>query len=79
MNLVTAELYLAEFLVGYFYSRLILIHVQDCLDFEPGARLGAANQIDDGLIMINGCPLQFKLINENSRCSILFHLLVPGG
>ena len=51
MNFVTAELYLTEFLVGYFYSRLILIHVQDCLDFEPGARLGAANQIDDGLII----------------------------
>ena len=26
----------------------------------------------------SGCPRQFLLMNENSRCSILFHLLVPG-
>ena len=26
-----------------------------------------------------GRPRQFRLIAENSRCSILFHLLVPGG
>ena len=27
----------------------------------------------------NGWPRQFRLMNENKRCSILFHLLVPGG
>ena len=27
----------------------------------------------------SGCPRQFRLMKENSRCSILFHLLVPGG
>ena len=26
-----------------------------------------------------GCPRQFWLMNAKSRCSILFHLLVPGG
>ena len=26
-----------------------------------------------------GRPRQFRLIAENSRCSILFHLEVPGG
>ena len=26
-----------------------------------------------------GCPRQFRLMKENRRCSILFHLLVPGG
>ena len=29
--------------------------------------------------LINGLPRQFWLMNENRRCSILFHLLVPGG
>jgi len=24
-------------------------------------------------------PFQFRLMKENNRCSILFHLLVPGG
>src|SRR5665213_1311042 len=29
--------------------------------------------------LINGSACQLMLINENSLCSILFHLLVPGG
>ena len=28
---------------------------------------------------VSGVPLQFWLMKENSPCSILFHLLVPGG
>src|SRR3990172_1862449 len=27
----------------------------------------------------NGSPRQFEEMKENKRCSILFHLLVPGG
>ena len=48
---MTAELDLTELLVGHFDSGLILIRVQDCLDLESRARLGAANQIDDRLII----------------------------
>jgi hypothetical protein len=29
--------------------------------------------------LVNGRPRQFIVICENSRCSILFHLEVPGG
>ena len=29
--------------------------------------------------LFSGRPRQFMVIWENSRCSILFHLLVPGG
>src|SRR5438128_7935376 len=29
--------------------------------------------------VLSGRPRQFMVIWENSRCSILFHLLVPGG
>src|SRR5665647_659512 len=29
--------------------------------------------------LTNGLPRQFWLMKEKSRCSILFHLLVPGG
>ena len=29
--------------------------------------------------LVRGRPRQFRVIWENSRCSILFHLLVPGG
>jgi hypothetical protein len=29
--------------------------------------------------LVSGRPRQFRVIWENSRCSILFHLEVPGG
>ena len=29
--------------------------------------------------LTRGLPRQFPVMNENSRCTILFHLLVPGG
>ena len=29
--------------------------------------------------LVSGRPRQFMVIAENSRCSILFHLEVPGG
>ena len=29
--------------------------------------------------LMSGFPRQFWLMNEKRRCSILFHLLVPGG
>ena len=29
--------------------------------------------------LFRGLPRQLRVIWENSRCSILFHLLVPGG
>ena len=29
--------------------------------------------------LTKGLPRQFWLMKENKRCSILFHLLVPGG
>src|SRR3954462_16020614 len=29
--------------------------------------------------LVSGLPRQFMVIWENRRCSILFHLLVPGG
>jgi len=51
MNFVTAELDLTELLVGHFDSGLIFVRVQDCLDFEPGARFGATNQVDDSFII----------------------------
>jgi hypothetical protein len=30
-------------------------------------------------MVTKGLPRQFWLMKENKRCSILFHLLVPGG
>jgi ATP-dependent DNA ligase len=50
--------------------------------YEPGKRSGAWIKYRVNLgqeFVLGGWPFQFKLINEKSRCSILFHLLVPGG
>ena len=51
MNFVSSELDLFELLVGHFDSGLIFVRIQDRLDFESGARLGTADQIDDRLIV----------------------------
>ena len=51
MDFVSSDLDLFDLVVGHFDSGLILIRVQHCLDLEPGARLGTADQIDDRLII----------------------------
>ena len=51
MNFVASDLDLFELLVGNFDADLIVIGVQHCLDSEPGARLRATDEIDDGLIV----------------------------
>ena len=51
MNFVASEVDLFVLLVGHFDAGLIFVRVQDCLDFEPAARLGAADQIDNRLIV----------------------------
>ena len=38
-----------------------------------------ANQAHDGGEVDERCSRQFMAMWENRRCSILFHLLVPGG
>ena len=48
---MSSDLDLFELLVGHFDAGLIFVRVEDCLNFEPGARLGAANQIGDRLIV----------------------------
>jgi hypothetical protein len=79
MCFVPTEPYLFELFVRHFDSGFIVIRVQYRFDFEPGARLRPSDQIDDRFIVDQRLSLQFRLINENKRCSILFHLLVPGG
>ena len=79
VNLVSAQPYIFEFFIGDFDSDLVLIRVQQRFDLEPGSRLGASDEIDDCFVIDQRLSFQFRLINEKSRCSILFHLLVPGG
>src|SRR5262245_57859156 len=47
--------------------------------FRPVSVLVAAIRLTTTSWLTSGRPRQFWLMNEKSRCSILFHLLVPGG
>ena len=40
---------------------------------------GRCNQFDDCDRLVSGRPRQFCVMWQNRRCSILFHLDVPGG
>jgi len=74
---VPTKLYLLELFVRHFDSSLIVIRVQHCFDFESRACLGATDQIYDRLIVEQRLSFQFRLMNENSRCSILFTCWFP--
>src|SRR5512135_3020243 len=47
--------------------------------FSPVSVVVAAIGLTITSWLTSGRPRQFWLMNEKSRCSILFHLLVPGG
>src|SRR4051812_3373651 len=47
--------------------------------FSPVSVVVAEIRLTTTSWLTNGLPRQFWLMNEKSRCSILFHLLVPGG
>ena len=48
------EAELIDIFLGYFDARLILVRIQDCLDFQSGACLGASNEIYHGFIVLLG-------------------------
>ena len=63
-------------LVGDFDADRVEVLVKFCVDGQSGAGGGRRDGLDD---LVNGRPRQFIEMWENSRCSILFHLLVPDG
>jgi hypothetical protein len=67
MNLVTSDLDLFELLVGHFDSGLIFVRIGHCLYFEPSARFGAADQIDDRLIKWKGTQRKPMLIIDHKN------------
>ena len=66
-------------LLGYLDAGFILIGVQNALTFSPVLVRVPPIRFTTVSKLIRGLPFQFRLMKENSRCSILFHLLVPGG
>src|ERR1035438_9446699 len=64
--------------------RAIIKHAgEDLLGQEPNrlqiGSIGAAIRLTMTSRLISGLPRQFCVMREKRRCSILFHLLVPGG
>src|SRR5680860_777031 len=47
--------------------------------FRPVVVLTAPMRLTTAWWLVSGVPRQFMVMWENNRCSILFHLLVPGG
>ena len=53
------------------------IHV--AFDFQAGVGCRRGDQFDHRRRSVKGRPRQFCVMWQNIRCSILFHLDVPGG
>ena len=83
MKRVRLEAETCHLFVGYLELGRVLSRVQTRLDLQTATRFGGGDEIDDDLVtsewLVSGCPRQFMAMCENKRCSILFHLLVPGG
>ena len=58
---------------GYLFSSSSALIVSPLLVVVLPIRLITTSRL------VSGLPLQFSVIWQNIRCSILFHLLVPGG
>ncbi len=78
-ELVASDSELSEFLIGHLDASRIGISIQLSLHLESSVSGGSRMRFTMVWKLRKGLPRQFWLISENSRCSILFHLLVPGG
>jgi hypothetical protein len=57
----------------------VLVPIQYGAHREPSVGRRRRDQLDDRAIGSQWLPRPLMLMNEKRRCSILFHLLVPGG
>ena len=71
---VHGEIYPAKSFIRHYLPFLV-----DVLTFSPVEVAVALIRLTIISTVSNGLPRQFLLIKANIRCSILFHLLVPGG
>jgi hypothetical protein len=69
----------AHVVVGDRDARRVLSRVEVGVHLEAAASSRGSDQIDHDLVTGEGRPRQFMLMCEKTLCSILFHLLVPGG
>ena len=60
-------------------ASLIGAGVERAFNLETGLGGRRPDQLDHGRRSVSGRPRQFCVMWQNIRCSILFHLDVPGG
>jgi len=65
--------------IRHLHTGRITSLIKSTLHFEACAGGGRTDQLHDRRVADQRLPRQFWLMNENRRCSIRFHLLVPGG
>ncbi len=76
---VGSNIQVFHLLVADFDPGLVPAFVYTALTRSPRRVVVALIRFTTVSKLTRGSPFQFMLINENIRCSILFHLLVPGG
>ena len=73
------EAYRRQLRIGHGDTGRVLSTIEFGPDVQAGLAVRGPDEADDGCEVDQGVPRQFMAMWENKRCSILFHLLVPGG
>src|SRR5437660_1195948 len=68
-----------ELCIGDFESFRIFLFVEFSAHSQPRLGSGSGNEFDDCAKAAQGFAAPVDADERKSRCSILFHLLVPGG
>ncbi len=79
MERVAREIDVTQLIVGDLLVGGIVGSVECGLDAQAGTCGGVLKQVDYDLMADEGTAAPVWVMCENRRCSILFHLLVPGG
>ena len=79
MEVVACEVDGIHFGVGHLDASGIGVLIEFAANLQTSLRCRCGDQLDDDLMADERFAAQLPVMNENMRCSILFHLLVPGG
>lgn len=74
-----AKAFIFHLLIGDRNAGRVRRAIQLGVDRQPVGRFGRGNQFDNNLMTDQRTTEPILRYELNSRCSILFHLLVPGG
>ncbi len=79
LKLIASNTHFLKFRVAYFASFGIVAFIEPSMNFQAFRRSRRADEIHHDLVRLQGDASPVRVMWQNKRCSILFHLLVPGG